>query len=59
MTRNVLECDECKGTDVIMDAWASMNEETGAMELEDTLESAFCRDCDHEIGYRYTQKVLP
>ena len=54
-----LVCDECGDRDVMTEAWASMNSETGRMEFEESLrcEDGFCRTCEDYIKYRYTYKI--
>jgi hypothetical protein len=56
--KHVLECNHCKGHDVILDAWCSLNETTGKIQHEENLESGWCRDCDGEIGFNYERKLI-
>ena len=51
-----LVCNTCGDPDVVTDAWASMNPETGEMELEDAFENGWCKACEVEIGRSYTHK---
>jgi hypothetical protein len=51
---HVLVCNTCQNTNVRVEYWASMNPDTGKMELGDSQETAWCLDCEDYIGIDYS-----
>ena len=48
--KHVLICSECKSDNVVCDAWAEWNPQTHRMEVADTFDTHFCKECEGECN---------
>lgn len=46
MTKRLMKCANCLGTDVRKDAWASWNSETDEWELSAVFDENWCEECE-------------
>jgi len=42
-------CEDCKGSNLLFDAFAIFNTETQSYEINNTFDECFCSDCDKSI----------
>jgi len=52
-------CPTCQSEDVVKDAWACWNPETGLWELENVFDDEFCKKCEVNIELAWKRSEAP
>lgn len=53
------QCSNCESEEVVRDAWASWNSDTGEWELHNIFDDAFCETCEANCELKWTRGEDP